>query len=482
MSPAPAPKPPLEPWTWHALGGLLVVEGEVDQPTELILKGKQVYERRHVDLGPVRWEMYRPPPGSTAELRTGAGELLATWDFDHPQAAVPPVVPPKPEKKERKKPEQVKPEPKKIEPKKPAPKTPEPKKIEPAKPAPKPSEPKKPAPKPPEPKKAESKKPEPKKPAPKPLPPPKPVVKPPEPKKTEPRKIEPPKLEPKKTAPPKPEPKKPQPPKPEPKQPQPPKPLPLPPPVLNAAGVWPGAGEGLNVQRGPRSGRQVCLTFDGGSNAEVALDVLEILKARNIQTTFFLTGTFIRKFPEIVRRIAADGHEIGNHTQNHPHFAPTGLRDPKWTRERIQGELLAADQAFFNLLGRPMDPLWRAPYGEHTSEIRKWAEELGYRHVGWSEGADTLDWATRKERKLYRTGDAILDRLHNRMERQDGEGLIVLMHLGSERPVEDRPARVLGPFIDRALAAGWTFVRVGDYVQSSGKPAWDRARRTAQLR
>jgi len=101
--------------------------------------------------------------------------------------------------------------------------------------------------------------------------------------------------------------------------------------------------------------------------------------------------------------------------------------------------------------------------------------------VGWSEGADTLDWATSKQRKLYRTGDAILDRLRERMERRDGEGLIVLMHLGSERPVGDRPASVLAPFLDQATRSGWHFVNIGTYMQASGKPKWDSANRIALL-
>lgn len=472
------PKPPLDPWTWHPVGGLLVVNGEVDENTELILKGRFIHERRFVEVGPVRWEMYRPPPGEVAELRNGEGVLLATWDFDQPPAAVhpPAAVPQKAEKKEQKPPEPKRPELKPTGPRKPDLKQPQPWKPE---------------PKPPEPGKAESKKPEPRKPGlrmpetekPGPKQPTTPEPKKPQPWKPDLRKPELHKPEPSIPEPKRTEPRKPKPPTPEPLKPEPSKPAPPPTPIPpGLADTWPGCGEGFNLLRGPRNGRQVCLTFDGGSNAEVALDVLNILKARGIHTTFFLTGAFIQKFPEIVRRIAGDGHEIGNHTVNHPHFAPTGRRDPMWTRERVQAELLEADRAFFRLLGRPMDPLWRAPYGEHTLEIRKWAEELGYRHVGWSEGADTLDWATRKERKLYRTGDAILDRLHDRMERQDGEGLIVLMHLGSERPVEDRPARVLGPFIDRALKGGWTFVRIGDYLRSSGKPAWDRDRRITQLR
>jgi peptidoglycan/xylan/chitin deacetylase (PgdA/CDA1 family) len=247
-----------------------------------------------------------------------------------------------------------------------------------------------------------------------------------------------------------------------------------------APGTWPGAGEALNLIRGPRTGKRLVLTFDGGSNAEAANEILDTLRAKGIRTTFFLTGVFIQSFPDITRRISREGHEIGNHTQNHPHFAPGMRRDPLWVRERFREELLAADFALYQLLGRPMDPVWRAPYGEHTAEIRGWAEELGYRHVGWSEGADTLDWATTKERKLYRTGDAVLERLHARLQK-DGDGLIALMHLGSERDEKDRPSRNLSRFVDRALREGWQFVTVGDYLHTLGKPNWDPARRMAWL-
>jgi peptidoglycan/xylan/chitin deacetylase (PgdA/CDA1 family) len=259
---------------------------------------------------------------------------------------------------------------------------------------------------------------------------------------------------------------------------------PLPPPPVSPLGrplnEWPGAGEGLNLTRGRSGHKQLLLSFDGGSNAEVATEVLDLLKARGVRTTIFLTGSFIQHFPALVRRMAAEGHELGNHTMNHPHFAPGMKRDPRWTRERIQRELLEADAALVKLLGRPMDPVWRAPYGEQTAEIRRWAEELGYRHVGWSEGADTLDWATPKERRLYRSGDAIVKRLEQRLNR-DGDGLIVLMHLGSERAVGDRPTKGLGAFIDRALSAGWTFVPVSAFIRDLGKPAWDGRRRMALL-
>ena len=239
-------------------------------------------------------------------------------------------------------------------------------------------------------------------------------------------------------------------------------------------------GEALNLTRGPAGQKQLLLSFDGGSSAEVAGEVLNLLKARGIHTTFFLTGTFIRRYPGLVRRMAAEGHEIGNHTMDHPHFAPGMRRDPAWTKARVQKELLDADAELVRLLGRPMDPYWRAPYGEQTPEIRRWAEELGYRHVGWSEGADTLDWATAKERRLYRSGSAILKRLHHRMD-HDGDGLIVLMHLGSERAEGDRPALGLGAFMDQARAEGWRFVNAGVFLHELGKPTWDPRQRLAQM-
>jgi peptidoglycan/xylan/chitin deacetylase (PgdA/CDA1 family) len=255
-----------------------------------------------------------------------------------------------------------------------------------------------------------------------------------------------------------------------------------PPPLLPPleAGTWPGAGGAYNLTRGPRSQKLILLSFDGGSSDEAADEILSTLEAHHIRTTIFLTGAFVERFPDVVRRIVADGHEVGNHTFDHPHFAPDFRRDPRWTEAKIQDELLRADEAFFRLMGRPMDPVWRSPYGENTKEIRAWVEAIGYRHVGWSEGADSLDWATPKERRLYRSGGAILDKLHARLA-EDGDGLIVLMHLGSGRPEADRPAAKLGAFIDQARAEGWRFVTASEMLRLMGQPAWDRDRRAALL-
>ncbi len=101
--------------------------------------------------------------------------------------------------------------------------------------------------------------------------------------------------------------------------------------------------------------------------------------------------------------------------------------------------------------------------------------------MGWSEGADSLDWATPQERKLYRSGERILDKLHARIQKPDAAGLIVLMHLGSGRDEEDRPSKGLGAFMDRAMREGWRFVTVGEYLRDMGKTPWDPSARMAWL-
>ncbi len=430
--PAAQAPAPATAWTWHPVGSLAVIEGEVAEPTSLVLEGRSVREARHAEPGPVRWEFFRPPEGEIAVLRTVEGRELARFQFSRKLAKAPTPKGGHAPKVAR----QPAPVPTHPAPADPAtPVRPEPRVRSEVRLRSAPVGPlgdRRPPSLPPAPALA------------------------PAPAAASSRFSSPilpsapaPETEPGLAA-------------------------------LPQALAWPGMGEALNLTRGPGGQKRLLLSFDGGSKAEVATEILDTLKARGVHTTIFLTGAFIQRFPALVKRMAAEGHELGNHTMNHPHFAPGMKRDPKWTRERVQRELLEADAALVRLLGRPMDPYWRAPYGEHTAEIRRWAEELGYRHVGWSEGADTLDWATPKERRLYRSGDAILRRLRQRLDR-DGDGLIVLMHLGSERLEKDRPSAGLGAFMDRASREGWTFVAVGAFLHDLGKPAWDPQRRLALL-
>ncbi len=472
LPPTPVAKPTvaLKPWTCQILNGVLVVQGEVDRPMDLVLEGRSIRETHHATFGPVRWEMFRPPIGEVAQLRTAEGEVLAQWRFGAaPRAASLTRQWPSQRPTQR-------PSPKHSVQQDAGPEdaletlrrqlalaeipAPSPAFSNEMPTAPSSTSTVLPAVVPAE------------------MPTIVPVMKAelvPSPRR---RNI--------------PEPSKPGLPVAVDSHAWPqPQPLPVPsvPPALGSilpgASLWAGAGEGFNLVRGPKTiqpgQRRMVLSFDGGSSNESADEILDTLKSRNVRTTIFLTGAFIQKFPELVRRMDREGHELGNHTMNHPHFAPGMRRDAKWTKDKFQDELIEADRALYQLLGHPMDPYWRAPYGEQTKELREWAEEIGFRHVGWSEGADTLDWATPSEKHIYRNGNAVLERLHKRLSKRDSDGLIVLMHRGSGRTEMDRPSKKLGAVMDRARQEGWQFVKVGDYLQDLRKPTWDPGARLAML-
>lgn len=232
----------------------------------------------------------------------------------------------------------------------------------------------------------------------------------------------------------------------------------------------------VDITRGDMSVRQMAFTFDGGDDANAAGEILDSLRAGNVRATMFLTGQFIRVHPDWVRRMVADGHEIGNHLDTHPHLTTYGANRrqqtlPTVTREFLVGQLHRAEESFRTLTGRTMAQLWRAPYGEHNAEIRAWAADAGYRHISWTRGAgtaedlDTRDWVADRSSRSYRSREEIAARI---LEFGNGrpEGLnggIVLMHLATHRRT-DRPHEIL-PDVLRALQAqGYQLVTISELL------------------
>jgi peptidoglycan/xylan/chitin deacetylase (PgdA/CDA1 family) len=231
-----------------------------------------------------------------------------------------------------------------------------------------------------------------------------------------------------------------------------------------------------DITRGSYSERKVALTFDGGYLANASGEILDALKSRGVKSTMFLSGTFIRKFPEVVMRMVADGHEIGNHTNRHPHLTHftsdrIHVTRPEITREFLHQELNAAAEEFTKLTGASFAPLWRAPYGEHNLEIRRWAAELGYRHVGWTIGngwqgnMDTMDWVADSTSPTYRSAEEILHKILNfgNGSENGANGAIIIMHLGTLRQ-DDFPHHKLTEIIDGLRQRGYQLVRVSEMI------------------
>jgi peptidoglycan/xylan/chitin deacetylase (PgdA/CDA1 family) len=219
--------------------------------------------------------------------------------------------------------------------------------------------------------------------------------------------------------------------------------------------------------------KKIVLSFDAGSTDRGAVEILDALRGRGIRTTVFLTGQFIRRYPALAKRIAADGHEVGNHTYFHPHlttYAVDGRQRtrPGVTEELVRRELEETASLYRSVTGQAMAPLWRAPYGEENDEILGWAQSLGYRHVSWTHGGgrnlDALDWISDPESPRYRTSDRVISRLLASAR----PGGIILMHLGSER--DDPVAEHLPRLLDTLSSEGYRFSTASELIASGVAP------------
>jgi peptidoglycan/xylan/chitin deacetylase (PgdA/CDA1 family) len=241
-----------------------------------------------------------------------------------------------------------------------------------------------------------------------------------------------------------------------------------------------------DLSRGLTSERKISLTFDGGAEANATEEILDTLKSSGVRTTIFLTGQYLSRHPDLVRRMVRDGHEIGNHTFSHPRltsFADNGRHEtlPGVTKEFLQSELRQAARLFQEVTGTPMSPYWRAPYGEHNSEIRTWAAEIGYLHVGWTreagagENLDTRDWVADPHSPIYHRPEEVRERILNfgkgRPVRANGG--IVLLHLGTQRK-EDRVHRELPAIIHGLRKQGYDLVPVSELHRALAMAAEER--------
>ena len=236
-----------------------------------------------------------------------------------------------------------------------------------------------------------------------------------------------------------------------------------------------------NIERGTVSEPSVALTFDGGSLANNAQKILDILKQKQVTSTMFLTGVFIQNYPDTVRRIVSDGHETGNHTFSHGHLTSFADNSRHETLREVNFsdfsyELFKTDSLFLNTTGVPMKKYWRAPYGEVNKELREWAASRGYRHISWTRSRlsgrtmDSLDWVSDESSTLYKSAAEIRKALLNfAIEESNGaNGAIILMHLGSTRKTDDL-YESLPDIIDGFREMGYSFATVTDLLSTDNQ-------------
>lgn len=130
--------------------------------------------------------------------------------------------------------------------------------------------------------------------------------------------------------------------------------------------------------------KRVAITFDDGPHPRYTPQILDILAEYHVKATFFMVGSNADYHPELVERVLAEGHEIGNHTYHHYHTV--NMKSDELTRD-----ILACSEALSRFTGGTPPALFRPPEGVFNEEIKALCKKEGYTIVMWS--VDTRDWA-----------------------------------------------------------------------------------------
>jgi peptidoglycan/xylan/chitin deacetylase (PgdA/CDA1 family) len=202
--------------------------------------------------------------------------------------------------------------------------------------------------------------------------------------------------------------------------------------------------------RGPREGKRISLTFDDGPAERFTEQVLDILRQQHVPATFFVCGKNVEEHPELVRRMVAEGHEVGNHTYSHLFVCFK-------SRRRMAAEIDRTQAIIEKVIGfRPN--IFRPPYGARWFGLIPTLLERGMHLIQWS--ATGYDW----KKDVKGITEAALRELK--------PGAVVLLHDGREtRPSSEidrsRTILALPAIIDGARQQGYTFAPLRDFLPSA---------------
>lgn len=187
---------------------------------------------------------------------------------------------------------------------------------------------------------------------------------------------------------------------------------------------------------GDTSQRVLYLTFDAGYENGCTEKILDILQKHNVKAAFFLVGNYIEKNADLVRRMVAEGHIVGNHTMHHKDMSQIS------DKERFAKELSDLESLFFDTTGKKLPKFYRPPQGTYSQENLRQAKELGYKTVFWS--LAYADWNNDAQPTKEQAFAKLLPRCHN--------GAVVLLHSTSQTN-----AIILDELLTKWEAAGYRF-------------------------
>ena len=179
---------------------------------------------------------------------------------------------------------------------------------------------------------------------------------------------------------------------------------------------------------GDPSKKVLYLTFDAGYENGSTEKILDTLKEQQVPAAFFLVGNYIEKNADLVRRMEAEGHIVGNHTMHHKDMS-------KITDEAaFTKELQDLEKLYEDTVGKPMPKYYRPPQGIYSEDNLRLAQKLGYKTVFWS--LAYVDWNNDSQPTREQAFKKLLPRTH--------PGAVILLHSTSKTNAE-----ILGELIEK---------------------------------
>lgn len=190
------------------------------------------------------------------------------------------------------------------------------------------------------------------------------------------------------------------------------------------------------VYLGDTEEKVLYLTFDAGYENGCTAQILDTLKAHNAKAAFFVVGNYLETAPELVQRMADEGHLVGNHTWHHYDMSRIA------EEQAFSAELTRVEEKYRELTGQAMKKYYRPPQGVYSEENLRMAQALGYRTVFWS--LAYVDWLQDDQPTAEEAFSKLLPRTH--------PGAIVLLHSTSATN-----AAILDDLLTRWEEAGYRF-------------------------
>ena len=190
------------------------------------------------------------------------------------------------------------------------------------------------------------------------------------------------------------------------------------------------------VYMGDAGKKVIYLTFDAGYENGSTEKILDALKKHNVKAAFFLVGNYMEQNADLVRRMAAEGHIVGNHTMHHPDMSKIA------DKAAFTKELTGLEDLYRQITGSELPKYYRPPQGTYSEENLKMAKELGYKTVFWS--LAYVDWNNDSQPTPEQAYAKLLPRIHN--------GAVVLLHSTSKTN-----AQILDDLLSKWEQMGYSF-------------------------